>query len=143
VQVRQTAFHQEADMTNFSKRALFWVPRALSIVFIAFLSIFALDVFDEKLGFWQTLLAFLIHQIPVFVLILVLILAWKWEWIGTALYGLLGLLYIVWIIFVPRTPFPPAARAVMSLGIAGPLLVLAWLFWVNWRKHGELREIRH
>jgi hypothetical protein len=34
-------------MSNFSKRALFWMPCALLIVFIAFLGIFALDVFDR------------------------------------------------------------------------------------------------
>lgn len=32
-------------MTHFSRRAFFWAPRAMSIVFIAFLSMFALDVF--------------------------------------------------------------------------------------------------
>lgn len=51
-------------MTNFSKRTLFWTPRVLSIAFIAFLSIFALDVFSEHLGFWQTVAAFMMHQIP-------------------------------------------------------------------------------
>jgi len=79
-------------MNNFSKRALFWTPRALSIAFIAFLSIFALDVFDGHHGFWQSALAFIIHQIPVFVLIAALVLAWQWEWIGAALYGVAGLL---------------------------------------------------
>jgi hypothetical protein len=42
---RQISRH-ETDMSGFSKRALFWTPWALLIVFIAFLSIFALDVFD-------------------------------------------------------------------------------------------------
>ena len=74
-------------MSNFSKRALFWTPRALSIAFIAFLSVFALDVFDEHLGFWQTALALAMHLIPVFVLIAVLVLAWRWEWIGAALFA--------------------------------------------------------
>jgi len=31
-------------MSKFSKRALFWTPRALSIAFAAFLSLFAMDL---------------------------------------------------------------------------------------------------
>ncbi len=128
-------------MSNFSQRALFWTPRALSIAFIAFLSLFALDVFDGHSGFWQTMLAFVIHQIPVFVLIAALILAWKWEWIGAALYAVAGLLYIGWVMSTTRRPFPPepAARLIMSLGIAGPALIIAGLFLANWLKRGELR----
>ncbi len=62
-------------MTRFSGRALFWAPRALSIAFIAFLSLFALDVFGAGYGFWRTLLGLAIHLIPSFVLIGVLVLA--------------------------------------------------------------------
>jgi hypothetical protein len=85
-------------MSDFSGKALFWAPRVLSIAFIAFLSLFALDVFDGRLGFWQTVLALLIHLIPVFVLIAVLILAWRWEWVGAVLYAAAGLLYIVQVV---------------------------------------------
>ena len=37
-------------MTQLSKRALFWTPRALSILFIAFLSLFALMFSTGALG---------------------------------------------------------------------------------------------
>jgi hypothetical protein len=40
-------------MSNFSKRLLLWTPRVVSITFIAFLSLFALDVFNEHLSFWN------------------------------------------------------------------------------------------
>ena len=92
-------------MTQLSKRALFWTPRALSILFIAFLSLFALDVFDGHLGFWQTALALTMHLIPSFVLIAALVLAWRWEWIGAALYGAAGLLYVWWVVAMSR-PVP-------------------------------------
>ena len=129
-------------MTNFSKRMLFWTPRILSILFIAFLSIFALDVFDGRHGFWETMLAFVIHQIPVFVLIVALILAWRWEWVGTAVYATLGLLYIVWILFIQHH-IPPFARPIAILTLDGPAFFIAWLFLVNWLKHGELRATGH
>ena len=62
-------------MSHLSKRCLFWAPRALSIVFVAFLSLFAMDVFSEHLGLWRTALALTMHLIPSFVLIAALILA--------------------------------------------------------------------
>ena len=124
-------------MSNFSKRALFWTPRILSIAFIAFLSIFALDVFDGHHSFWQTVLAFIIHEIPVFVLIAALILAWRWEWIGAALYGLAGLLYAAWVVSMSR-PVPPAMRLIWILMIAGPAFIVAGLFLANWLRRGEL-----
>lgn len=129
-------------MSSFSKRALFWTPRVLSILFIAFLSLFALDVFDGRQGAWQTLLAFIIHEIPVFVLIAVLILAWRWEWIGAALYAAAGMLYITWVLFLQHH-IPQAARPIAILTIAGPAFIIAVLFLANWRKHRELHAPVH
>lgn len=125
-------------MSSFSKRALFWMPRVLSIAFIAFLSLFALDVFGGNLGFWQTVLALVMHLIPVFVLIAALILAWRWEWIGAALYAAAGLLYIAWVVSMSR-PVPPVVRLIWILTIAGPAFVIAGLFLTNWLKRVALR----
>ena len=127
-------------MTQLSKRALFWTPRALSILFIAFLSLFALDVFDGHLGFWQTALALTMHLIPSFVLIAALVLAWRWEWIGAALYGTAGLMYVGWVVSLSR-PVPPAIRLNWILAIAGPAFVIAGLFLANWLKRGDLRAL--
>jgi hypothetical protein len=127
-------------MTQLSKRALFWTPRALSIVFIAFLSIFALDVFDEHLGLWRTVLALTMHLIPSFVLIAALVLAWRWEWIGAALYTGAGLLYVWWVVSLSR-PVPPAVRLIWVLTIAGPAFVIAGLFLANWLKRGDIRAL--
>jgi hypothetical protein len=125
-------------MSNFSKRALFWTPRVLSIAFIAFLSLFALDVFEEHLGFWPTVLALTMHLIPVFVLIAALILAWRWEWIGAALYATAGVLYIMWVVAMSR-PVSPSTRLIWILTISGPAFVIAGLFLANWLKRSELR----
>lgn len=127
-------------MSPLSKRVLFWAPRALSIVFIAFLSLFAMDVFNEHLGLWRTALALTMHLIPPFVLIAALILAWRWEWIGAALYAAAGLLYIVWVASISR-PVPPAMRLIWALCIAGPAFLIAGLFLANWMRHSELRTL--
>ena len=128
-------------MSSFSKRALYWMPRALSIAFVAFLSLFAMDVFDEHLGLWQTALALTMHLIPVFVLIVVLVLAWRWEWIGAALYAGVGLLYFTWVVSMSR-PVPAATRLNWILTIAGPAFVIAGLFLANWLKRSDLRALR-
>jgi len=125
-------------MSELSRRALYWAPRVLSIAFIIFLSLFALDVFNEPRGFWGTLLALAMHLIPTAVLIVALILAWRWEWIGAALYALAGLLYVGWVVSMAR-PVHPLVRLVWALTIAGPALLIAGLFLANWLKHGELR----
>ncbi len=126
-------------MSGFSKQMLFWSPRVLSIIFIAFLSLFALDIFNGRSSLWETLLALAMHLIPCFVLIVALFLAWRWEWIGAALYAAAGLVYVTWVASMSR-PVPPAIRLVWIATIAGPAFVIAALFLANWLKHDHLRR---
>ena len=126
-------------MSQNAKRLLLWSPRVLGVGFVIFLSLFALDVFNEQVGFWRIVLALILHQIPVFVLIAALVLAWRWEWIGAALYAAAGLLYVVWVVSMSR-PVPPAIRLIWILTIAGPTFVIAGLFLANWLKRAELHK---
>ncbi len=124
-------------MTDFSKRALFWAPRAISILFILFLSMFALDVFEEQLGFWRTFVALSMHLVPSCILIVALALAWRWEWVGAAVYGAAGTLYIATLL--PRRMPPLHIKLAWMSIIALPAFVIALLFLVNWLKHDEIR----
>lgn len=117
-------------MPTTSSRLVFWLPRALSIAFIAFLSLFALDVFDGQLGLWQTLLALFMHLIPVFVLVVALVLAWRWEWVGALLFGASGVAYVLMIL--SRTSPPLPMRLLWCATIAGPAFVVGGLFLVGW-----------
>ncbi len=118
-------------MSTSSRRLLFWTPRVICVAFAIFLSLFALDVFGEGYGFWKTLLALLIHLVPVYIVLAVLAIAWRWEWIGAAGFAGLAMWYAkgVW----HRHPE-------WVVTIAGPLLVIAVLFLINWLKHDELRR---
>lgn len=122
-------------MTALGRRALFWTPRLLSILYIAFLSMFALDVFGEEHGFWRILLALAIHLIPSLLLLAVLILAWRWEWIGATLFSAAGLLYVLSL--VPRQ-LPLSLKLTWILAIAVPAFVVAGLFLANWFRHDQL-----
>lgn len=66
-------------MSDSAKQALFWAPRVLLIALTAFLSLFAMDVFDQHLDFRQTAQALTTHLMLSFVLIVALILGWRWE----------------------------------------------------------------
>jgi len=59
------------------KRVLFWAPRILCILFAIFLSVFALDVFSEGYGFWQTIGALLLHLVPTFIVVIALLIGWR------------------------------------------------------------------
>lgn len=125
-------------MTNASRRIVYWLPRWLSIAFIAFLSLFALDVFEMELGFWQTALALAIHLVPSALLTVAVVVAWRWEWIGAVMFGGAAAFYVYQV--VPNTHLPVMARIVWPLTIAGPALAIAALFLVNWLHHDELRR---
>jgi hypothetical protein len=69
------------------KKVVFWLPRILAILYIAFISMFALDVFEMP----QWYLALFMHLIPSFILIILTIIAWKNELIGGILFLAAGL----------------------------------------------------
>jgi hypothetical protein len=106
-----------------SHRLLFWAPRVLCILFILFVSMFALDVFQEGLGFWQTTVALAMHLIPSFVMVAALAIAWRWEWVGAVFFAACGIFFAV----IVRSPWWGKAIFV------APCLLTAWLFLMNWR----------
>jgi hypothetical protein len=118
-------------MKTTSKRLLFWSPRALCVLLAVFLSLFALDVFDEHLGFWKTILALVMHLIPTWIVLGVLMVAWRWEWVGAVLFNILALAYLV----MAWGRFHWSAYVMIS----GPLCVVGILFLLNWLHRVELR----
>jgi hypothetical protein len=118
-------------MTSFLKHTLFWSPRVLSILFVLFISLFALDVFSEGHGFWQTMLALLIHLIPTGIIIVAIVIAWRREWIGAVLFIACGLSYL----------FTNLRHVSWILTISGPLLFIGVLFLLSWLYRKDPRAI--
>jgi hypothetical protein len=129
--ILRNVFFFELKSTAMNK-ILFWIPRLLTIIFILFLGMFALDVFDGNESLIKKMGGFLIHLIPNFVMILILIVAWKHEWVGTIAFSLAGIAYIV--MFWGRFP------VVTYLTISGPLFLIAVLFWLNWNNRKKLNN---
>jgi hypothetical protein len=73
------------------KKFLYWLPRVLSILFIGFISLFALDVFGQPNWF----LAFIIHLIPSLILIILTVIAWRNELWGGILFLTIGLVLLL------------------------------------------------
>jgi hypothetical protein len=118
-------------MENKVSKFVFWTPRILSIIFIAFLALFSLDVFDMGLSFWEVLVGLLIHNIPVFVLIAVLVIAWKREIVGSVVFILAGLLYIFLAL---RGADDWRLALAWSVQISGFAFIIGGFFLANWIK---------
>ena len=61
-------------ISNMAKvnKFIFWTPRILAILFILFLAMFSLDVFESASGFGEILVGLFIHNIPAMILLVVL-----------------------------------------------------------------------
>jgi len=128
VQPGEYAVRKEEVMRKLLKQLLFWSPRVLGLLFALFVSLFALDVFGQGYGFWETLVALLIHLIPVYVLLIALAIGWRWEWVGALLFVGFGVWYLVMI----WEPAPLIAILIGAWPIAAPALLVGLLFLLDW-----------
>ena len=114
-------------MKDDEKKNSLLLPRVLAIIFILFISLFALDVFQPGELIPYMIAGFFIHLIPSYILLAILIISWKYELFG-AVFILLGIFYIFWM-----RGFPP----IVYLIISGPVFLVGILFLVNWTLKGE------
>jgi hypothetical protein len=109
-------------MNKFFLWTLTWFPRILAILFILFVSLFALDVFKEGLTVLETLTALFMHLIPTMLLLIALVIAWKWAWSG-----FLFFLLAVFFIFLTK------GNAILTtLIFSGVPVLIGTLFIAGW-----------
>lgn len=84
----------------------------------AFISVFALDVFEEGASAGEIVLGLLIHLIPTFILVAALVVAWKRERVGA------------WVFLACGVAMAAIGRFELAalLMIALPLIVIGALF---------------
>jgi hypothetical protein len=118
-----------------SNKFIFWAPRIISILLILFLTMFSLDVFEGNYGFWGTIFALIMHNIPVFILVILLIISWKHELVGAIAFVLAGLFYI-WFLLTDASMNAKFEWYMLSWSmiIAGPAFVAGYLFYLNWKR---------
>ena len=103
-------------------QVLFWSPRILTIIYILFISLFALDVFSEY-SFPEALIALFMHLIPTFLLIGLLVIAWKKEFIGGIIFLVLAVVFTIF--------FNTYRELITLLLISGPVFLIGTLFLIN------------
>ena len=113
---------------------VYWTPRILSIIFILFLALFSLDIFEMNLGFWGTLVGLFIHNIPVFILLIILIISWKHEIVGGIAFILAGILYIAFILMNVMTTGFEWYYLAWAVQISGIAFFIGIMFLVGWFK---------
>lgn len=109
-------------------RFIYWTPRVLSILFILFLALFSLDVFDMNLGLWGMIVGLFMHNIPSLVLLIVLVISWKHEIVGGIAFILAGFVYIGLLLSNPFEWYMIS----WSLIVAGPAFLIGILFIMGW-----------
>ncbi len=112
---------------------VYWTPRIFSIIFVLFLTIFSGDVFEENLGFWQTVLGLLIHNIPAIILAVIIWISWKHEIVGGVAFILAGIAHMVSSV-IRGTIDPWYITLIISLIIDVPAFFIGILFLVGWFK---------
>jgi len=107
----------------------------LSIIFVLFLSLMSLDIFEGNYGFWGTILGLLMHNIPAIILLIVLIISWKREIVGGIVFMLAGILYIGFVLKNIITTGFGWYYIVWIIQIAGIAFFIGILFLVGWFKN--------
>lgn len=112
---------------------VYWPPRILGIMFVLWLMLFSLDIFDSNYGFWGTILGLFIHNIPALILLAVLIISWKYEIVGGIVFILAGLFYIG-LLLTNILFYSPNDQYILfwSLPVSGPAFLIGILFLVCW-----------
>ena len=118
-------------MNRIVKKATFWTPRVICILFALFLVIFSFDVFEGAHGFWDIALGLLMHNLPTIGLFVTLYFTWRREWIAAIIFPAIGVAFDV--AFWGKGPL------LNYILLTGPLFLLGILFLVNWIYRAELR----
>lgn len=118
------------NMERKVNKFIYWTPRVLSILFILFLALFSIDVFEEGGTIWDIAVKLFMHNIPALILLIVLIITWKYEIVGGIVFILAGLVYVI----IVALHQPWYIMLSWSLQIAGPAFFIGILFVINWFK---------
>lgn len=107
-------------MSYFNPSRFIWLPRALALVYIIFLSLFALDAFQGEAPLLEKLFGFVIHLTPNFILIIILALSWRNPVISGVLFIILSVVFTL--------AFNTYRQPVTFITLSLPLAVTGILF---------------
>jgi len=108
-------------------RFLYYTPRIAGILMIAFVALFALDVFGGTESIWRQILGFIVHAAPSIILAILMIFAWRKPVIGFIVFGLAAIGFMRFVFFGQDFA---AGNFIMFVA---PLALISALFWINWK----------
>ncbi len=114
-----------------ANRFIYWTPRILGILFVLFLMLFSLDVFEPKRTVGEIAIGLFMHNIPALILLSLLIVSWKHELVGAISFTLGGLLYILLLATNAHFQWYMLSWVV---AISGPAFIIGGLFAHQWLK---------
>jgi len=117
------------QVNSMKNSILYWFPRILSILYILFISLFALDAFYGANSIGYEILAFLKHLIPAILLTLLLAVAWKREFIGGFLFLVTGVIFTI--------GYATFRTAPVFFCISCPLFLIGIAFLMNFVLHSR------
>jgi hypothetical protein len=116
-----------------SDKIFYWTPRAITILAILFVSLFAFDSFSQSNTFWQNAGAFLIHLAPVYFMISLLIIAWKWELVGGIIMTIAAIAWTVFVLMINLQRTGSVGKSILAIiPIALPFLLSGILFIISY-----------
>jgi len=118
-------------MGNKIGKFIYWSPRILASLFVVFLALMSLDVFEIKASIWQILGGLFMHNIPTLILLAVLVISWKYEMVGGVVFILAGISYIFMVV---GNASDWRLALAWSLQISGMCFIIGGLFIANWLK---------
>ena len=101
---------------------LYYAPRIIAILFIPIISLFVLDVFNDRVQIPIIIVALFIHLIPGLTVLFALLFAWKHEEIG----GMVFLFLFIAALILFKNPYPT------NLLLFAPLLLAGVLFEIHY-----------
>lgn len=110
---------------TMAAKIILWLPRILSILFVIFLSLFAMDVFAFYKG-WALIQALFIHLLPAIILAAVIVISWRYELAGAISFLLFACAY-VWVVGMNR-PWSWYAFIMAPAFFIGIFFFLSWLY---------------
>lgn len=125
-------------MAKKINKFIYWIPRVLSIIFILFLFLMSLDIFEGNYGFWGTILGLFMHNIPAIILLIVLIISWKYEFVGGIAFILAGVIYITLLLIASIKTGFERYYVLWALQISGIAFFIGIMFLIGWFKKRKL-----
>jgi hypothetical protein len=113
------------------RHLLYWSPRILGVLMVAYAAKNVADFVKPGMGFWDASIAVLSHLIPSFLLAVVVWLSWRREWIAGSVFVLLATLRFAKDVI--RSDFGHLWLTLLALSIGA-------LWFVSWKYRSEIRR---